>query len=310
MPERTQDQSESPKRILILGTNGQVGRELMRVFTAHPAEWQVTGTDRSRADLTNLPGLRQLVRELAPVAIVNAAAYTAVDRAEQQRELCETINATAPGVLAEEAARLGSLLVHYSTDYVFDGSKPAPWLETDATGPLNHYGATKLAGEEAIARVGGRFLILRTSWVYGPHGQNFLRTLLRLGAEREQLRVVDDQRGAPTTSMALAEATLAAVQTALCAGEQKSDPSGLYHMSCGGQTSWCGFARAIFEGARERLGRVPEVVGIPASEYPTPARRPAFSVLDNGKLAAKLGIRLPAWEQELHRTLRLLGLRA
>jgi dTDP-4-dehydrorhamnose reductase len=234
----------------------------------------------------------------------------AVDRAESEPDLARSINAVAPGVLAEEALRLGALLVHYSTDYVFDGSKTGSWLETDATNPLNVYGATKLAGEEAIQQVGGRFLIFRTSWVYGPHGKNFLFTMLRLGRERERLSIVDDQIGAPTTSSELAEATRDIVMSVLSENADSTPRwSGVYHMTCGGSVSWCGFARAIFERAGVLLdGKKPEVAPISSNEYPTPAKRPRNSIMSNEKLNARFGISLASWESALDLAMERLKL--
>jgi dTDP-4-dehydrorhamnose reductase len=211
------------------------------------------------------------------------------------------INAAMPRVLAEEAARLNALLVHYSTDYVFDGRKEAPWTEEDPTGPLNAYGASKLAGEEAIRKTGGRYLIFRTSWVYGPHGRNFLLTMLRLGRERDRLSVVNDQYGAPTSSIALAEATRAVVDR--IEGGRLGGPASwadLYHMSCAGSVTWYGFAEAIFTRSENALGgRRPRVEAIPSSEYPMPAKRPCNSVLSNARLRERLGVELPDWETAL-----------
>jgi dTDP-4-dehydrorhamnose reductase len=250
------------------------------------------------------------VREFAPDIIVNAAAYTAVDKAESEPDLARALNVEAPRKLAEECARTRALMVHYSTDYVFDGSKNSPWLETDEPNPLNHYGASKLAGEQAIANAGGRYLIFRTSWVYGPHGNNFLKTMLRLGRERDRLNVVDDQTGAPTTSMALADATRAIVDRVL-AGElgPAEQWAGLYHMTCGASTTWCGFAREIFARAEQRFGqRSPDVAPISTDAWPTPAKRPRNSVLSNEKLRQRFGVQLPSWQTELDRTLQQLAL--
>ncbi|WP_158751022.1 dTDP-4-dehydrorhamnose reductase [Acidobacterium sp. S8] len=286
--------------ILILGANGQVGTELQRSFGN---VGKVTACDRQRADLSKPEELRALIRQLRPNVILNAAAYTAVDRAESEPELAMTINGDAPRVLAEEAAELDAVLMHYSTDYVFDGSKASPWVETDATNPLNIYGKTKLAGEKFIEAVGGKYFIFRTSWVYGPHGHNFLRTMLRLGRERDQLKIVDDQFGAPTSSIAIADATRAAV-TAAMDGQPEY---GIYHLTCGGETTWCRFAREIFAQHQKRSGaKAPEVSGIPSSDYPTPATRPANSVLSNKKLQSELKITLPEWQGALVETLEKL----
>lgn len=287
--------------ILILGANGQVGTELQRSFAGVGA---ITACDRKLADLSRPEELRPLIRKLRPQVILNAAAYTAVDRAESEADLAMAINGDAPRVLAEEAAKLDALLVHYSTDYVFDGSKTSPWVENDATNPLNIYGKTKRAGEQGIEAVGGRYFIFRTSWVYGPHGHNFLRTMLRLGSERDQLKIVDDQFGAPTSSIAIADATRAAVNKAITARARY----GVYHLTCGGETTWCRFAQEIFEQNQQKSGtRSPEVIAIPSSAYPTPAARPANSVLSNEKLKRELGIMLPDWREALHTTMHLLA---
>jgi dTDP-4-dehydrorhamnose reductase len=294
-------------RLLIFGASGQVGVELQRSL-AGVAE--IVAPSRDAGDLTQPGQMRAIVRTAAPDVIINAAAYTAVDRAESEPNLARSINAVAPGVLAEEALRLGALLVHYSTDYVFDGSKTGSWLETDATNPLNVYGETKLAGEQAVQQVGGRFLIFRTSWVYGPHGKNFLFSMLRLGRERDRLTIVDDQIGAPTTSGELANATRDIVMSVLRENPDSVAPfSGVYHMSCTGSVSWCGFARAIFSRAGALLdGRNPEVVAISSSEYPTPAKRPRNSVMSNEKLNARFGISLASWETALDHTMERLKL--
>lgn len=283
-------------RILIVGSAGQLGVELQRSF-AEGAE--IFAWDRSKIDLAKSDEIRTMMRSVAPEIVLNAAAYTAVDRAESEPDAARAINAVAPGILAEEASRLNALLVHYSTDYVFDGSKKTPWLETDAPRPLSVYGATKLAGDEAIQQVGGKYFIFRTSWVYGPHGHNFLDTMLRLGRERDQLKIVDDQVGGPTTSRALADATHSVVIAAL---DRRQDRglSGLYNMTCSGAVSWCEFARAIFERADGLLqGKMPVVLPIPSSEYPTPAVRPPYSVLSNEKLRKYFGVALPTWEAAL-----------
>jgi dTDP-4-dehydrorhamnose reductase len=286
-------------RILLTGANGQVGWELQRALAPLG---EVIACDRSQLDLADPDTLRQRVRAIAPQTIVNAAAYTAVDRAESEPDLARTINAIAPGVLAEEAQRLDAVLVHYSTDYVFDGTKPEPYTESDAPNPLNVYGRTKLEGERAIGASGCRHLMLRTSWVYGARGNNFVLTLLRLGRERRQLRIVDDQVGAPTWSREIAQATATLLaQPALAA----PGADGLYHLTASGATSWFGFAEAIFE-SREigRLGiAFPALEAIPTSAYPTAARRPANSRLDCGQLERRAGIRLAPWDVALARAL-------
>jgi dTDP-4-dehydrorhamnose reductase len=296
----------SHARVLILGATGQLGWELKQSFADVP---QIRALDRSAADLAAPAQLAQIVRDVQPDVILNAAAYTAVDRAESEPELARAVNATAPRVLAEEAARANALLVHYSTDYVFDGTKNGPWVETDPVGPLNVYGASKLEGERAIAEVGGKFLIFRTSWVYGPRGSNFLLTMLRLGRDRELLKVVDDQTGAPTTAPELARATREVVDQVLGGGcGQPGGCSGVYHMSCSGTVTWCGFAQMIFaQGAALLGGKKPKVQPIPTSDYPTPAKRPHNSVLSNGKLFEKFGVRLSSWEAALDEVLRRLS---
>jgi dTDP-4-dehydrorhamnose reductase len=289
--------AENP-RILLLGSTGQVGRELQTCF----AEFgDLTCSDRNVADLSRPEEIRSLVRRAAPQLILNAAAYTAVDRAESEPELAMTINAEAPRVLAEEALQAGALLVHYSTDYVFDGGKQEPWVESDQPHPLNQYGASKLAGERAIESSGCRHLIFRTSWVYGPHGQNFLFTMLRLARQRDRLTIVNDQFGAPTTSLEIAAATRKIVAGVLEGrlGEEK-DWAGIYHMTCAGSTTWFAFAQAIFARAGGLLGgKIPELAPIATSEYPTPARRPRNSVLSDARLYEKFGVRLASWESAL-----------
>jgi dTDP-4-dehydrorhamnose reductase len=280
-------------RILLTGAGGQVGAELAR--TLAPLG-QVRAFDRASLDLADPDALVAACREARPALIVNAAAYTAVDRAESEPGLAHAVNGVAPGILAEEARRSGAVLVHYSTDYVFDGSRRSPYREDDPPAPLNEYGRSKLAGERAIAQSGCRHLILRTSWVYGPRGRNFLLTMLSLAREREEIRVVDDQRGAPTSSLFLAGATA----RALAAIPREGVASGIYHLTAAGQTTWAGFARAIFERAARRPGfRAPRVVPIPTSGYPAPARRPAYSVLSNRKFTSAFGFAPSAWESQL-----------
>jgi dTDP-4-dehydrorhamnose reductase len=287
-------------RILLIGAQGQLGRELLPQLEKLG---ELHATDRSMLDLANPDAIRLTVQNVRPQLIINAAAYTAVDRAEAESGPAMAINGIAPGILAEEAARLEAPLVHYSTDYVFDGAKPAPYLETDPAAPLNTYGHSKWMGERAILATGAPALIFRTSWVYSLHGQNFLTTMLRLGQERETLRVVDDQRGAPTWTRSIAQATLRIVEQAQESGRfvrHFQDHHGLYHMTNGGETTWFGFARAIFDLRPECTARL---LPIPSSEYPTPARRPANSLLDNGKLAGRLGIALPHWKDALEKCL-------
>jgi dTDP-4-dehydrorhamnose reductase len=267
-------------KILLLGRNGQIGWDLARLL---PALGEVRATDRAELDLASPDSIRLVVRDMKPDVIVNAAAYTAVDKAESEPALAMRINAEAPGVLGEEAKRLGALLVHYSTDYVFDGEKAGDYVESDPTHPVSAYGRSKLAGEQAIAASRCRHLILRTCWVYAPRGKNFLLTILKAARERPELKVVDDQSGAPTSSAAIAAATRQAIE--------KRGREGLYHLSAAGRTTWHGFAQAIVHAA----GLATPVKAIPTSEYPTPARRPRNSVLDNSKLKKDFGIALPEW---------------
>ena len=291
-------------KILLLGKGGQVGWELQRSLVplgevvALDADSQVLC-----ADFTNLEGLAQTVRSVAPDVIVNAAAHTAVDKAESEAGLARTINALAPGVLAREAARSGAWLIHYSTDYVFDGSGDAPWKETDVTGPLSVYGKTKLEGEEAIRSAGCRHLIFRTSWVYAARGGNFAKTMLRLAQERDGLTVIDDQIGAPTGADLLADVTAHAIRTAL----QRPDVGGLYHLVAGGHTSWYDYARFVIEFARQSgldIKVSPEAVRpVPTSAFPLPAPRPGNSRLDTGKLRNTFGLDLPQWQAGLVRML-------
>ena len=282
-------------KVLITGANGQVGWELQRSLAPLG---EVLALGHAQLDLANADAIRQALRHAAPDLIVNAAAYTAVDRAEQEPELAQAVNGDAPGIMAEEAQRLNAALVHFSTDYVFDGSKGAPYEEIDAPNPQSVYGATKLAGEKAISAVNGAHLILRTSWVYGARGKNFLLTMQRLTRERDELRVVDDQIGAPTWSRMLAEATGLILGQCLHKGnvaERLHEKSGLYHLSAAGQTSWFGFASAIVQHAE----KAPRMTPIPTSDYPLPAARPAYSVLANDKIARNFSIRLPDWHQSL-----------
>ncbi len=322
----------SPK-ILLLGKGGQVGWELQRSLAPLG---EVIALDYDSAeycgDFTNLAGLAATVQAVRPDVIVNAAAHTAVDKAESEPELARTINAQAPGVLAQEAARIGALFVHYSTDYVFDGSGETAWCESDATGPLSVYGQTKLEGERAVAEAGCPYLIFRTSWVYAARGGNFAKTMLKLGSERESLGIIADQIGAPTGAELLADVTAHAVAKYLgsgewrignreCAGEGGTPhsplptpyspspapgfPSGIYHCVAGGETSWHDYACFVFDTARS-LGRelkVREIKAIPTSAYPTPAQRPHNSRLDTTKLQQTFGLTLPHWQQGVARML-------
>ena len=275
-------------RILLTGRNGQVGWELQRLLAQLGT---VTAVDVEVLDLCNPTAIRDAVRRLAPQLIVNPAAYTAVDQAEREADVAFAVNATAPGVLAEEAKRLGALLVHYSTDYVFDGTKPGPYVENDLPAPANVYGKSKLAGEQAVRNSGCRHVVLRTSWVYGARGKNFLLTVLRLAAEHPELRIVADQVGAPTWCRSLAAATARIIPRAL----KDSSTHGLYHATNGGETSWFGFAVEILRMAAMDTPVLP----ITTAEYPTPAVRPANSRLDNTRLRSVFGLSLPDWRSGL-----------
>ncbi|QJR13280.1 dTDP-4-dehydrorhamnose reductase [Usitatibacter palustris] len=296
-------------RVLVTGSRGQVGSAVVAALADHA---EVVAVGHATLDLTNANAVRACVRETKPALIVNAAAYTAVDKAEQDAATAEAVNAIAPGILAEEAQRLGAALIHYSTDYVFDGTKSSPYREDDPTNPLGVYGRTKLAGEQAIVASGCVHVILRTSWVYGPTGGNFLLTMLKLAATRPELRVVDDQIGAPTSSLLLARVTREIIE------RMRSEPGtltarmGVFHTTARGSVSWCGFARRIFKRWSELSPEpftAPKVIPIPASEYPTPARRPANSRLAGDKLAAAYGVRLESWEDGLEEVLRTLASR-
>lgn len=289
-------------KILLLGANGQVGTECRRslvplgeVVAATRSGRLDDGTQCEAADFDSPESLVELVGRVAPDVVVNAAAYTAVDRAESERESAWRINAEAPARLADACQARGALLVHYSTDYVFDGSSTRPYREDDPTAPLGVYGETKLAGEQAIRDSGCRHMIFRTAWVYGLHGHNFLRTMLRLGAEREELRVVADQVGTPTPASLIAGCTAQALR----GGAPVS--GGTWHLTATGMTSWHGFAAEIMELALRtgRLDKAPRVVPITTAQYPTPARRPAYSCLDTSRLARDFGIELPDWRDAL-----------
>lgn len=289
-------------RILLIGANGQVGHALHRTLPAlgelvcatRNGRLTEDGSACETADLDRPAELDGLVRRTAPDIIVNTAAYTAVDRAESERAAAFRINAEAVAALAAACAARGALLVHYSTDYVFPGDDPRPRREDDPTGPINAYGASKLAGEEAIRASGCRHLIFRISWIYAARGHNFLHTMLRLAGERDELRVVDDQTGAPTPAHWIADATARALAAA-------GDRSGTWHLAAAGGTSWYGFAAAIFAEAQRAglIGKAPRLVAVPTSAYPTPARRPASSRLDTSRLERDFGIDLPHWRQGL-----------
>ena len=282
-------------RVLLIGKIGQVGWELRRTL-APMAE--VVGVNFPEIDLTDADSIRRWVREVAPRIVINAAAFTAVDKAESASDQAMRINGIAPGLLAEETQRLGGLLVHYSTDYVFDGAKATPYEEEDAPNPLGVYGRTKLAGDQAVQAVGGAHLIFRLCWVYGARGQNFLLTMMRLARERERLRVVHDQIGCPTWSRLIAETTALALTQVVAAGDFAAY-SGIYHLAASGQTSWHGFARRIVELMPAEGKKCSGVDAITTAEYPTPARRPAYSVMSCAKLERVFGLRLPLWEESL-----------
>ena len=293
-------------KILLFGKGGQIGWELQRSLAPLGEVIALDSAGDPAAQwcggFKNLPGLAATVRAVAPDVIVNAAAYTAVDKAESEPDLARTINALAPGVLAAEAQKLGAWLVHYSTDYVFDGSGAAPWRETDATGPLSIYGQTKREGELAVARC-ARHLIFRTSWVYAARGDNFAKTMLRLAQERETLSVIHDQIGAPTGAELLADMTAHALRSV----QSRPDLAGLYHLAAGGETSWYVYARHVIEYARLRglpVKVAPEaVLPIAASAYPLPAPRPLNSRLDTTKFRQTFGLALPDWQQGISRLL-------
>jgi dTDP-4-dehydrorhamnose reductase len=302
--------------ILLTGKSGQVGRELNRLL---PYLGEIVACDRGQLDLSRPADVREAIRTVRPNIIVNAAAYTAVDRAESDEPMARAVNADAPGAMAEEAKRIGAVLVHYSTDYVFDGTKRTPYVEEDLPNPQNAYGRTKLAGEQAIQQSGAAHLIFRTAWVYAREGKNFLLTILRLATEREELRIVRDQIGTPTSSQEIAAATSRVLTQLLARGavqESFSTVSGIYHVTASGETSWHAFAKGILEestlsdrsmpwliaaiGQRPLIAR--RVIGIGTDEYPTRARRPAYSVLSNGRLARVFGVLLPDWRTALHST--------
>lgn len=293
--------TDAARRILILGGDGQVAWELRRCLASLGEVIAVGRRTMPHAlDLEQPESIAPLIEALRPTWIVNAAAHTAVDKAETEVEAATRINANAPGLLAQAAGRVGALLVHYSTDYVFDGSATRPYTEDDTPNPQGVYGRSKLDGERAIENAGGDYLILRTAWVYGARGQNFLRTMRRLARERDELRVVADQRGAPTWARHIAEAT---AQTLTQLGEDRAawhTQTGIYHLTSAGEATWHAFAEAIIEHQRQHeTVKVAKVTAIDTADYPTPAQRPAYSVLDNSKLAATFGVRLPDWREAL-----------
>ena len=299
--------NQADVKIVIVGRNGQLAWEANRQFQGLG---QIICVGRPEFDLADIDGVRAELRRIKPCIVVNAAAYTVVDQAESEPEAAMKINSEAPAAMAEEAKRMGALFVSYSTDYVFDGSSASSYLETDATAPLNVYGSSKLSGERAVEAVGGSHLIFRTSWVYGARGKNFLKTILKLAGERPELRIVDDQVGAPTWSRDLAASARKIIEQLIAEslsakisiGEALGDRRGIYHMTAAGSVSWYGFATAIVEEMRKRRsseGNLAKVVPIPSSQYPTPALRPHNSRLCNQKLSSVFGVSLPPWRESL-----------
>ncbi|HWV05888.1 MULTISPECIES: dTDP-4-dehydrorhamnose reductase [unclassified Ralstonia] len=293
--------SKAVPKFLVTGSNGQVGFELRRSFAPLG---EVIALDRAACDLTQPDMLRQMVREYRPDVIVNSAAYTAVDKAESDADTAFAVNSTAVGVLAEESRALGGLLVHYSTDYVFDGTKDGLYVETDQTNPQSVYGKSKLAGEQAITASGASALVLRTCWVAGAHGGNFAKTMLKLGQERESLRVVVDQFGAPTTATLIADVTAQIIARWWLTADRAAFPSGTYHLAAGGETTWHGYATELlrYAAARGVAFKVDPaaITAIPATEYPLPAPRPTNSRLDTSKLRETFSLHLPDWRQGIH----------
>jgi len=298
-------------KILLTGKNGQVGAELATLL---PRLGDVAAFDRHELDLSKPADIRRAIRDVKPSIIVNAAAYTSVDKAETEEELARLINADAPALMAEEAKKIGAVLIHYSTDYIFDGSKDVPYLETDSPNPINVYGKTKLAGEEAIRGTGALHFIFRTAWVYGKRGRNFLLTILRLATEREELKIVNDQFGAPTWSREIAKGTESVLeQLSQRSQDEISRAAGVYHMTAAGKMNWCEFAKAILKESSRMPRGIPwfeeatksqpliarQVRCIKTEEYPTPARRPAYSVLSNTRLKQEFGLELPSCHAQL-----------
>ncbi len=293
--------------IVVFGANGQVGSALV---TSLAPLGSVFGLTRSDVDLLDEAAIRTVIQRLHPDLIVNAAAYTAVDQAETEPALATAINGVASGVMARAAAEVGALLIYYSTDYVFDGAKAGRYVETDRTRPLNAYGTSKLSGEEAIAAGGCDWLVLRTTWVFAAEGKNFVRTMLRLAAERASFKVIDDQHGAPTFAAHLAAATAEIARKAEERRKRGTFISGIYHLTGSGSTSWHGFAEEIVKQWRELRGpdalRVVQIEAIPSSQYPTPAARPKNSLLSNQKVALDYGIQMPSWHAGLSECLASL----
>lgn len=298
-------------KILLLGKDGQVGWQLQRSLAPHGT---VVACGRGQCDLADLDQVRRVVREVAPQVIVNAAAYTAVDKAETETDLARRVNAEAPGLLAEESARLGGLLIHYSTDYVYDGENASPYTEGDPTSPQSAYGRTKLAGEEAIRAASERAVIFRTSWVFGARGGNFVKTILRLARDKDSLNVVDDQVGSPTPAALIATVTGISLAMLRQGRGLEEGEKRLYHLAAARPVSWCEFARTIVGLASGMPGfelkLKPETIrAIPSSDYPTPARRPRNSRLDCTRLEQDFGLQMPDWQPYLERMLQLLSLK-
>lgn len=290
-------------KILLTGAEGQVGWELRRSLAPLG---QLAALDRKAMDLSRPNQIRDVIRQIQPGLIVNAAAYTAVDKAEEEVEIAKAVNQTAPGIIAEEAERLKAPLIHFSTDYVFDGSGGKPYAETDDPDPRNVYGKTKLAGEQAIQKTGAAHLIFRASWIYGARGKNFLLTIQRLARERDTLKIIDDQTGAPTWCASISEAVAAIIAKIQTDGSgpdfsRFAEVSGIYHLTCLGETTWYGFAQAILK--RTSGHRRPKVEPIPTSSYPTPAARPKNSLLSNAKIKRVFGIEMPHWKEALQQCL-------
>jgi dTDP-4-dehydrorhamnose reductase len=280
-------------KILLLGAGGQLGMQLATHLHGHG---DFTALTRAQLDFSDINAVRAAVRNAAPRVVINAAAYTAVDKAESEPDLAALVNGIAPGVIAEELVATNGWLIHYSTDYVFDGSGSTPWLEDDLTGPLNAYGKSKLAGEDAIAATGANHVILRTSWVYAAEGRNFLHTMLRLGSQRDELKIVSDQIGAPTSAEAITQATLAVLNRLNL--PNADSVSGLYHLTCAGETSWYGFADAIFTAFADKQ-KPPRLIPIPTEAYPTPAQRPHNSRLNCSKFTRAFDYTMPTWQSAL-----------
>jgi dTDP-4-dehydrorhamnose reductase len=297
-------------RILVTGSNGQIGWELQRTLLALG---EVIAVDRRRMNLASPAAIRDTIRSIKPHIIVNAAAYTAVDKAESEpTTLAMAINGTAPGIIAEEGRRLGCFIIHYSTDYVFDGTKKTAYVESDTPNPLSVYGHSKLSGEQAIQSTGVPHYIFRTSWIYASRGHNFVRNIIRFGRERSELRIVNDQVGAPTWARAVAESTALVLAQATTSNgvniERLRETSGLYHLTAAGAVSWFGFAKAILLEASAIVGeQIPAVVPITTSGYPVPARRPSNSRLDNSKFSHTFGLALPEWQEMLRLCCQELG---